>query len=244
MGGVTTGAALCFHGQVLEDKRSLFVGMAFDANRVTSGVIPNLPQRSRAMEIVAVGALHQPFVHAVVKGLGKVRLGGGMAAIAEARLALRQQMLRFLGVMGRVTIEAAHVIAGVRGPTEVRLTVGIAVAAQAARIGLLARQILELHDLGNVAPARDVLRSWPMTGFAAVPPFQRCFEVGRRLEILVVKIFMTGLASVGACVLRGRLYGCSASLAPSKNRRNHDPQKQQRDANSAGAYTFRSIVHK
>ena len=67
----------------------------------------------------------------MMKRLAKIRLGGSMAAIAQLRLALHQQMLRFFGVVWRVTIQATHFAAGVGGLREMCLFVFFGVATQA-----------------------------------------------------------------------------------------------------------------
>ena len=73
------------------------------------------------MRVMAVTALHQTFVDPVVIGLGKIRLGRGMASVAQLGLVLDQQVLCFLGVMGRVAVETADIAAGVRGFRKMRL---------------------------------------------------------------------------------------------------------------------------
>src|SRR5438309_4757034 len=96
---VTTGAAFGFHRHVFIDERPLFVGMAFEANLVSIGKCPDLAKGGRAMGIVAVAALHQAFVDAVVIGLAKVSLGSRVTAVAQSGLCLNQQVFRFLGVV-------------------------------------------------------------------------------------------------------------------------------------------------
>ena len=102
---VTTCTAVGLYGHMFIHKRSLFVDMAREANLVSIGKSPDLPQGGRAMSIVAIAALNQTFVDAVVIGLAKVSLGSRMAAIAESRLRLNQQVFRFLGVMRRVAVQ-------------------------------------------------------------------------------------------------------------------------------------------
>jgi hypothetical protein len=64
------------------------------------------------MNVVAVAALEQALGNPVVIGSGEVGFGRGVASIAELRLFLDQQLLRFLGVMRGVAVEATDVLAG------------------------------------------------------------------------------------------------------------------------------------
>jgi len=73
--------------------------MAFEANLVSIGKCPDLAKGGHAMGIVAVAALHQAFVDAVVIGLAKVSLGSRVTAVAQSGLCLNQQVFRFLGVV-------------------------------------------------------------------------------------------------------------------------------------------------
>ena len=163
---MATGTALRFHRYVLVHERPLLVDVALVANRVSIGQNMGLAQAGRAVRIVAVIALHQSLVDAVVIGLSKIRLGGEVAAITELRLLLRQQVLAFGGVMRRVAVEAAHRSAGVGRSRVVRLSPAIAVATEAAAVGFLFRNILEGENLGLIATAGDVFRPRTMAALA------------------------------------------------------------------------------
>lgn len=52
------------------------------------------------MRIVAVGAGHQTFVHAVMLRFGEIRLDTLMAAVAQSGLICHQQVLGFRGMDG------------------------------------------------------------------------------------------------------------------------------------------------
>lgn len=78
---MTTGAAFRFHRQMFKDEGSLLVGVALRADGVAAGNTAGVAKRACAMQIVAVGALHEAFIHAVMKGLGEVGLGGRVAAV-------------------------------------------------------------------------------------------------------------------------------------------------------------------
>ena len=64
------------------------------------------------MNVVAVAALEQALRNPVVIRSREVGFGRGVASIAELRLFLDQQLLRFLGVMRGMAVEATDVIAG------------------------------------------------------------------------------------------------------------------------------------
>ena len=62
------------------------------------------------MHVVAIAALDQPFIDAMVKGHLELRLLLQMAAVAKLRLRFDQQVLARLSVMRRMAGDAAHVI--------------------------------------------------------------------------------------------------------------------------------------
>src|ERR1700690_1531557 len=86
VGRVATAAALGFDRHMLVDERPLLVDMALVANRISAGQGTQLPNRRRAMWVMAVVALHQTLVDAVVIRFGKIRLGRGVASITQLRL--------------------------------------------------------------------------------------------------------------------------------------------------------------
>ncbi len=90
------------------------------------------------MRVVAVVALNQTFIHPVVIGFGKVRLGRDMASVAQLGLVFNEQMFLFFGMMRRVAVETSDIIACVRGFRKMRLRMTLAVAGKTAGAGLLA----------------------------------------------------------------------------------------------------------
>ena len=86
MGRVTTAAALSLDRYVLINKRSLFVGMAFDTNRVPARHGPHLPEGGGAMDVVAVAALDETFVDPMVIRFREVGFGSCMTPITEIGL--------------------------------------------------------------------------------------------------------------------------------------------------------------
>ena len=88
VGRVATAAALGLYRHMLVDERSLLVDMALVADGVAAGQGAQLPHRRRPVRVVAVIALHQTLVDAVVEGFGKICLGRRMAAVAQLGLLL------------------------------------------------------------------------------------------------------------------------------------------------------------
>ena len=136
---VTTGATIGLYRHVFIDEGPLFIHMAFEANLVSVGESPDLPKGGRAMSIVAIAALDQTFIDAMVVRPTEVGDCGLMTAVAKSGLRLNQQMFRFRGVMRRVAVETTDVVAGVRRTREVPLLVIFTVASQATSACLLAR---------------------------------------------------------------------------------------------------------
>ena len=99
VGRVATAAALCLHRHMLVNERPLLVDVALEADRVPARQGPHLPHSRRPVHVMAVVALHQTFVDAVVKGFGEIRFGRSMASVAQLRLLLDEQMLLFLCMM-------------------------------------------------------------------------------------------------------------------------------------------------
>jgi hypothetical protein len=89
---VASQTALRFDSRVFENKRAARLHVALGANHVlvrcrTELIIPKGPVR-----IVAVAALHQSFIHLVVKGLAESRFDIGVAAEAKLWLCPSQQV--------------------------------------------------------------------------------------------------------------------------------------------------------
>jgi hypothetical protein len=140
---------------------------------------------------------------------------------------LNQQVFRFLGVMGGVAVYTADVVAGVCRTREVPLLVLFTMATQATSASFLLRQILETDDLADVSSTLNVLRSWTMTGFAAVAALQGGLEMGRVFEVLFVEVFVARLAGIDPGILSSPVRGwCDILLLPSSNSGLHQRQQQ------------------
>jgi hypothetical protein len=151
-----------------------------------------------------------------------------VAAVAESRLRLNQQVFRFLGVMRGVAVQTTDIIAGVRRTGKMSLFVLFAVATEATSAGFLLRQVLEADDLGDVATTLYMFRSGTVTGFAAVLILQGRFEMRRGLKVLFVQIFMARLAGIDPDVLSSPLGGwCDILLLPGGDSGSHQRQQQE-----------------
>ena len=62
------------------------------------------------MGIVAIGALHDTFVYAVLEGHGELGADGSMASVAELGLPLRQNEFRTLRFVNRMAVGADDVV--------------------------------------------------------------------------------------------------------------------------------------
>jgi len=166
VGRMTAAATLSLHRDMLVDERPLLVDVALIANGISAGQGPCLAHGRRPVRVMAITALHQTFIDPVVIRLGKVGFGRDMTSITQLGLALDQQVLFLLRVMGRVAVEATDIAAGVRGFREPPLLMTLTVTAQAACAGFLTGVFLEHEYFGFVAAAGDVIGAGTMAAFA------------------------------------------------------------------------------
>lgn len=113
MGRMATGAAFRLHRYMLVHKRTARIGMAFHASGISAGQGLGLAERGSTVNVVAVAAMNQPFIYAMVIRPGKLRSGSGVACIALRGLFLNEQVLWLFGVVRRMAVKATDVIAGV-----------------------------------------------------------------------------------------------------------------------------------
>jgi len=164
--------------------------------------------------IVAVGALDQALVHAMMEGLGELGLDFRVARVAERRLAIHQQVLTLLGMVRRVTVNAAHVVEVVLGTSEVAMFFAVFVAPQARRALLRGGDVVEGEHVAHALAATRIHVRLPgaVTRLAArgegcAPHL--CVRVDGRRHLLTL-VFMAGDA--------GFLAGIIAGLAPYRSR--------------------------
>ncbi len=165
------------------------------------------------MRVVAIGALNQPLVDAVVKGHFEFGFLAQVAPVAKLRLRLHQQEFLGLRVVRGMAGNATHVILRVHRVDSVHMLRAARVARHAAAIYFLCRSALEREDFRNIAAARNVGGPWAMAGFASLMRrtafgIEGCLPV-RRLFPAVVDILVAGLADFRAHIfgLRDGLCG-------------------------------------
>src|SRR5947209_19833076 len=99
---MTTRAPFGLDWHVFVNKRSSFVGVTLETNSIPIRSTTDLAQCPCAVDVMAVAALNEAFVHAVPKRFGEIRFGGSMASVTKQRLFVDQQKLFGLRVMRRV----------------------------------------------------------------------------------------------------------------------------------------------
>ena len=116
---------------------------------------------------MAVAALDQALVHAVVEGHIEGRLHVGVALEAERGLRGLEQVLRSLAGVDAMATDAAYPRLGVGRAQEVGMRTRVAV--QALRVHLFGRGLGRIEDLGGVAARRDMRAAGAMAGLAGDP---------------------------------------------------------------------------
>src|SRR5271156_6717305 len=209
MGRMTDHAAFnfCF---MLVDERPLFFGVALVADLVTVRIRLQLFWTEGSMRTMTIFTFNKSLVHAVAEGARKFSTNIHVTRETKFRRLRLHQELALLGIMRRMTIEAAYAVCQVRRAVIVPMLFGVLVAAQAAGAGLLRCGVLKGKDFRLVAAAVDVLFPRAVTSLAAMPlhAFVRVElrvhgsgEVGRSGETLV-NVLVAGLASIGTHVKR------------------------------------------
>jgi len=88
MRSVARHATFGFHHRMLEYKRPCLICMALKAHRILRGSGSQLARQESAMRIMAIAALHEPFVNTMVKSARELLLCFEMAAVAKLWLPL------------------------------------------------------------------------------------------------------------------------------------------------------------
>ena len=105
-------ASIDLHRLVFENKRTLLVRMALEADRILRGGSPHLVWFHRAMDIVAIAALDQPFVYPMMERHVELCFLLEVAPIAKLGLRLNEQKIRFFTVVRRMAGNATDAIFG------------------------------------------------------------------------------------------------------------------------------------
>src|SRR5579863_7542711 len=121
------------------------------------------------MRIVAVGALHESLVYAMLERHRKLRALRRMAGIAQFGLLHGQEEFRCRRLVNRVAIGADYVFFSVPATANVRSRQGIGVTAEASVENFLRRHARKrVGDGRRAAPGRYVRCAGSLTAFAAV----------------------------------------------------------------------------
>src|SRR5579864_1404414 len=129
---VASHAAFRLHRSMLESEWPGLIGMAAEAQHVLGSGGTQLMGKKTTMRVVTVGAADQPFIHAMVEGLGEIGLNFEMAGVAELGLRRPQQLAVDFGVMNGMAVDTANVVLQMLGTQEVGVFLTELVAAQAA----------------------------------------------------------------------------------------------------------------
>jgi len=200
-------AALDLDGRMFVNKRTLLVRVALEADRILGGGSPHLLRFDCAVYVVAIAALNQTLVDAVVKGHFEFSFFIDVAAVTKFRLGFHQEELFRRRVVRGVAGGATDVVPRMLGVDRVHVLRAAGVAGQAAFVDFLGRMILEDEDLSFVAASGDVSSSGTVTAFASLMRWA-AFRVEGRLPVrrlfpIVVNSFVAGLACLCADVIGG-----------------------------------------
>lgn len=113
MGHMARRAALGFDRRVFENKRAVLVHVALEANGILTGRSAHLFGGGGPVGVVAIAALHESLVHAVMKRHIELGFLLQVAGVAKLRLRLHQQEFLGLRMVRRMARDAAHVILAV-----------------------------------------------------------------------------------------------------------------------------------
>ena len=157
------------------------------------------------MRVMAVCALHQTFVHAMVEGPGELLLLVEVAAVAKQRLLFLHEKLALFGVVGIVAVCAADIVLQMRRAAKITVLFAVLVTIEATCADVRGGSILKRENLCLVPAALHVRFPGPVAGFAAMPfrpllGIQRGHKVRRCLvvfvEILRRHVLVAGLAGL------------------------------------------------
>lgn len=180
--------------------------MALDAGHILRRRLSQLPGLETTVRIVAITALDHALIHAMVKRPIELLFDFEMAAVAELRLLLLQQSLAFFRVVGRVAVNAAHIVLQVRGPRKITVFFSVGMAGQAALAGRFRRNPLEGEDLALIAATGHVLSPRSVAAFATLVGWpallvQRGLPMRAFLPI-VIDVLVAGFAGLRTDILR------------------------------------------
>ena len=197
-------AAFDLHRLMFEYKRAALVGVTRVADNVLRRGCPHLLGRDGAVRIVAVGALDEILIHAMVERHLELRFLLQVARITKLRLRLDEQELRLRGVVRRVARNATDVVFGMDRIDGFHVLNATGMAGQATVVDFLGGVILEDEDLGFIAAALDVSQAGAVASFASLMRRAALGVQGglpvRSFLPIIVEVLMAGLASLGSHV--------------------------------------------
>lgn len=174
--------------------------MASEAHLILGARRAKLRLAESSVRIVAIGALHQAFVDAVMHGHIELSLIFQMAAEAKLRLLFGKKEFGVLGVVDGMTVKAVHVVVSMLGTLKVHLLLAGGVTTQAGRNDFFRAGTFEDEDFRFVGGVIHVRGTRAVAGFAAL--LRRAAarvsaggEVGRILPRAVFGV-VAGLAGV------------------------------------------------
>ena len=104
----------------------------------------------------------------MMEGHCELRFLRGVAGVAKLRLFFYKQEFRILAVMGRVAIQAAHIILAVLGARKIHLLFAGNVAGQAALVNCFRGGRFETENFLWIAGIIGVRRAGAVASFAAL----------------------------------------------------------------------------
>ena len=152
-------AAFHLHRLMLKYKWASLIGMTREANGVLCSRGAYLLCPDRSVRVVAVAALNQPLIHAMVKGHAELRLLLKMAGVTKLRLGFYQQEFLGLRMVRRMTGDATDIAFGMLRINRIHVLGAARVASQATGIDLFSGMVFEDENLCYIAASSDVGRS-------------------------------------------------------------------------------------
>jgi len=161
-------ASIDLYGRMLVYKRSLLVRVTRKANCVLRGGSPHLLWTDRAMDVVAVAALDQPFVHSMMEGHVELGFLLEMAGVAKLGLGLYEQELRFVSVVRRMAGDATDVTLGMLRVDCIDVLRAAGMTGEAAFVDFLGGVIFKDENLANVPTTLDVSGTGTVASLASL----------------------------------------------------------------------------
>ena len=164
---VATDAAFSALRRVLKDKRPGLFGVAFQANGIAGRRGAELRAQQPAVLVVAVGAGHQLFIHAMMERLGE--FGGDflMASVAKLRLRFSQNEFLCSGMMDGVTVNATQVAGLVCRAEKIAVFLTILMAGEAVGGDVFCSDAAKREDFCRIA-SLGVLAAGAMAALAGI----------------------------------------------------------------------------